>query len=138
VYVKFPDDNNHVYCYSRWNGKKWETDELINSGKWFPKTPAGETEREPNYSGGLCLDHKNPSVAYLSVKRNSVFEIEKWSKDGKAWKVTPVTKDSPKDNVRPFPIRNIPENSPLKVLWMENTEYIHWTNYHSAIKMNVE
>jgi hypothetical protein len=137
VFTKFPDDNNHIYCYSRWDGNKWQTSDLINSGNWFPKTPTGEVEREPNYSGGLCLDHKNPSIVYLSVKRNSVFEIEKWiNKDGK-WKARPVTNHSGKDNVRPFCIRNIPENSPLQVLWMQNTKYIHWTDYHSTIKMNV-
>jgi hypothetical protein len=138
AYVKFPDDNNHIYCYSRWDGRKWQMSDLINSGKWFPKTPAGKEETEPNYSGGLYLDHNNPGIVYLSVTRNSVFEIEKWMNvDDKNWKVTPITAHSAEDNVRPFCIRNTPENIPLKVLWMENRNYIHWTNYLSSIKMDI-
>ena len=138
VYVKFPDDNNHIYCYSAWDGKKWNSSDLVNSGKWFPKTPAGEVEREPNYSGGLCLNHQSTNEVYLSVKRNTVFEIEKWIKIGNKWKIFPVTKNSQLDNVRPFPIRNIPANSSLQILWMQNRNYLHWTNYDAAIKMDIQ
>jgi len=53
VYVRFPDDRNHIYSYARWDGKKWNTSDLINSGGWFPS----DTIREVNYSGGLVLDH---------------------------------------------------------------------------------
>jgi len=138
VYTKFPDDNNHIYCYSKWDGKKWYAKDLINSGKWFPKTPLNTLEREPNYSGGLCLDHQDPGIVYMSVRRDSVFEIEKWINKGKAWKIIAITSGSKLDNVRPFPIRNTPQNVDLKVLWMQNTTYIHWTNYFSAIKMDIK
>ena len=138
VYTKFPDDNNHIYCYSKWDGKKWHTEDLINSGNWFPKTPKGVVEGEPNYSGGLCLDHQEPGNVYMSVRRDSVFEIEKWIKKGRNWKNIAITSESRLDNVRPFPIRNIPQNIVPKVLWMQNTNYIHWKNYLSAIKMNIK
>ncbi len=84
VYVKFPDNQNHIYSYAKWDGNKWRTNDLINSGSWFPD----DKEREQNYSGGLVLDHENPDILYLSVKRGLKFEIEKWiTKNGKRWKV---------------------------------------------------
>jgi hypothetical protein len=135
VYVKFPDNLNHVYCYARWNGKEWITSDLINTGKWFPDD---KKEREPNYSGGLVLDHEDPGIVYLSARRDPKFEIEKWiTTDGLKWKVEPITKGSEKDNVRPFAVRNASGKNPLQVLWMENTFYVHYTDYLSAIKMNV-
>jgi hypothetical protein len=134
VYVKFPDNLNHIYCYAKWDGRKWRTYDLINSGSWFPE----DELREQNYSGGLVLDHENPDIVYLSVKRNSYFEIEKWvTKNGRKWKVEAVTEKSGKDNVRPFAVRNAGKDNPLQVLWMQNEFYIHYTDYKSAIKMNI-
>ncbi len=139
VFSKFPDDETHIYCYARFDGNKWLTYDLVNSGRWFPKTPEGEVEREPNYSGGIILDHENPNIVYLSANRDSVFEIEKWttSNGGKSWTVNPITKASEKDNVRPFAVRGAKEDNPLQVLWMVNTKYIHYTDYQSAIKSNI-
>lgn len=134
VYAKFPDNLNHIYCYARWNGSKWVTSDLINTGKWFPDD---KKEREQNYSGGLVLDHENPEIVYLSARREK-YEIEKWStKNGLKWKVEAVTSGSAKDNVRPFAVRNAEGKNPLQVLWMENDFYIHYTDYLSAIRMNI-
>jgi hypothetical protein len=134
VYVKFPDNQNHIYCYARWNGRKWKNYDLINSGACFPQ----DEVREQNYSGGLVLDHENPHILYLSVKRESNFEIEKWdTKSGKKWKRYALTIQSGKDNVRPFAVRYARRNNPLQLLWMENNYYIHYTDYYSSIKMNI-
>ncbi len=62
VFATFPNDKEHIYHYSRWDGEKWNTYKLINSGKWFPKTKDNKIEREVNYSGGVVLDHENPSI----------------------------------------------------------------------------
>jgi rhamnogalacturonyl hydrolase YesR len=148
AYVTFPDDSTHVYWYARWDGKKWLNYELVNSGNWFPETPAGKTEREPNYSGGMSIDKEDPTILYLSIKRDSVFEIEKWtrSKSGRSWKIEHITKGSSKDNVRPFAVRNANAENPVQVLWMQNTRYIHfhathvtqwYDRFHSSIKMDV-
>jgi hypothetical protein len=133
VYVKFPDNLHHVYCYSKWDGKKWRTYGLVNSGAWFPS----DMVREPNYSGGLVIDHENPNLLYISVKRESNFEIEKWIIKGRKWIIEPLTGQSGKDNVRPFAVRNAGENTPLQVLWMQNNFYVHYTDYSSSIKMNI-
>lgn len=138
VYAKFPNDTTHIYSYTKWNGKKWITNDLINSGKWFPKTVGGEIEREPNYSGGICIDHENTNEIYLSVKRDSVFEIEKWVyTDGTNWKAEAITKTSSKDNVRPFAVLNAKKENPLQLLWMQNTKYVHYTDYFTSLKMNI-
>jgi rhamnogalacturonyl hydrolase YesR len=138
VYARFPNDTAHIYSYTKWNGKEWVTSDLINSGKWFPETPSGQKEREPNYSGGIFIDHENTNEVYLSVKRDSVFEIEKWiNTGGTIWNAEAITKSSNKNNVRPFAVRNAKEGNPLQVLWVQNTSYIHYTNYLSSIKMNI-
>ncbi len=138
VYARFPDDLNHIYSYSRWNGKKWESEDLVNSGSWFPETPEGETEREPNYSGGIVLDHEDPNTVYVSVTRDSVFEIEMMTRKRKGkWTTEAITTGSDKDNIRPFAIRNAGPGNPLQLLWMQNTRYVHYTDYLSTLKMSI-
>lgn len=139
VYAKFPDDSSHIYSYARWNGKEWNNYDLVDSGKWFPETPTGEEEPEPNYSGGLALDHEDPNIVYLSVEREGVFEIEKWttSDGGESWEKEIITKNSSNDNVRPVAIRNAKADNPLQFLWMNNEKYIHYTNYNSTVKTNL-
>lgn len=139
VYSRFPNDSNHVYYYSVWNNNQWNNYKLINSGPWFPQTPEGKKEREPNYSGGIVLDHEDPSILYLSRLKNKKFEIEKWETPNKGidWSVEAITDNSENNNVRPFVIRNYSANDSLKVLWMNAEKYIHWTDYKSSIKMNI-
>ncbi|MCF8715524.1 glycoside hydrolase family 88 protein [Joostella atrarenae] len=151
MYATFPTDSTHYYNYAKWTGKKWLNNSLVNSGKWFMDTRKGSIEAEPNYSGGMNIDHENPNEVYLSVKRDSIFEIEKWitNDDGESWKVYPVTKNSTKNNIRPFAVRGAKKDNPLQVMWMQNTNYITyshapWTKlsfeerFHSSIKMNLK
>jgi hypothetical protein len=135
VYARFLEETDHRYYYTRWDGEQWTNTELCASGKWFPQTPAGETEPEPHYSGGIILDHSDPSTVYLSREINGVFEIEKWTtKDnGKSWKSTAVTENSLLDNVRPFVVRNSTEGQGPHVVWMKNHRYLHYTNYQSEL-----
>lgn len=138
VYATFPTDSNHVYFYSIYDEGRWNNYRLTEAGSWFPHTPPGTREREPNYSGGVVLDHEDPSHVYLSREKNGVFEIEKWStKDkGKNWDVTEVTRNSRNDNVRPFVVRNH-SNDSLRVLWMNLEQYRHYTDYRGAVKMSI-
>ena len=112
----------------------------MNSGRWFPQTPQGTTEREPNYSGGIVLDHNDPSIVYLSRLKNKKFEIEKWTTHnyGKDWKVEAITRNSENDNVRPFVIRNYSAQDSLRVLWMNVEKYNHYTDFQTAVKVNVQ
>jgi hypothetical protein len=153
AFVRFPDDENHIYVYARWGGTRWLNYDLINSGNWFPETPEGVVEPEPNYSGGMNIDKENTNIIYLSVKRDSFFEIEKWSTadGGQNWIAEPVTSGSTKHNVRPFAVRGAAQGNPLQVLWMQNTRYHYFSDgtrlarlgltwedrFLTAIKMNI-
>lgn len=137
VYARFPDDTNHCYYYARWNGESWDNHLMINSGRWFPQTPLGKKEPEPNYSGGIALDHEDPSIVYLSVDRDGVFEIEKWktSDNGMSWSVEAITSNSKNDNVRPFAIRNAADDSNMQIIWMNVNRYVHYTDFHTSLKI---
>ncbi len=139
VYSRFPNDSTHVYYYSVWDHQQWSNHALINSGRWFPQTRPGEIEREPNYSGGIVLDHEDPSTVYLSRVENGKFEIEKWAtrNQGKDWNILEMTKNSEFDNVRPFVIRNHATQDSLTVLWLNVKKYRHYTDYQTSIKMNI-
>lgn len=139
VYSRFPNDSTHVYYYALWDQVQWVNYKLLNSGSWFPQTPAGTIETEPNYSGGIVLDHQDPSTVYLSRVKNGKFEIEKWTTPdkGKHWNVTEVTANSRFDNIRPFVIRDYPMDDSPRLLWMNVKRYIHYTDYEAAVKMDI-
>ncbi|MCP4726728.1 MAG: DUF4861 domain-containing protein [bacterium] len=139
VYTRLPEETDHRYHYARWNGEKWIDNEISPAGKWFPETPENKREPEPHYSGGIILDHSNPSIVFLSRQINGVFEIEKWTTNdsGNSWESVLVTENSTGNNVRPVTIRNKPQNVNPDVLWMNNRKYIHYTNYNTAIKMDI-
>ncbi len=138
VYTRLPKESEHVYHYARWDGKVWRDSKIIAAGKWFPQTPADTQEREPYYSGGIVLDHHDPKVVYLSRPIEGVFEIERWviSRSGN-WQKTAMTQNSRGDNVRPVVVRHNPPASAPRLLWMNNTRYVHYTDYRAAIKMDV-
>lgn len=139
AYTQLPTESQHVYCYARWDGRKWQTARVADAGGWFPQTPEGKGEREPHYSGGLALDHADPSRVYLARPEHGVFEIERWvtTDGGTSWTHTPVTQGSQYSNVRPVAIRNAPAAGP-HVLWMcIDRHYVHYTRYAGSIRMDV-
>jgi hypothetical protein len=140
VYSRFPNDSTHLYYYAVWKNGGWDNIKLVNSGGWFPQTQGDEVEREPNYSGGIALDHSNPSIAYLSIEKNGIFEIEKWETDdnGQNWISTEITQNSIFSNIRPFVVRNRPSEYSTMVLWMNFRNYVHYTNYDSSIKISIQ
>ena len=139
VYAALPAENDHHYRYARWTGSQWRDRELTAAGGWFPQTWPGTTEREPHYSGGLVLDHGNPSIVYLSRPVNGVFEIEKWETgdNGVSWATkTAITANSSVSNVRPYVIRNHKPDD-FALLWIYGY-YRHYTDYHMAITTNYQ
>ncbi|MFY0607648.1 MAG: BNR-4 repeat-containing protein [Cyclobacteriaceae bacterium] len=140
LYTRHPSEEEHLYYYTHFDGKKWNDQLLCNSGKWFPQTRAGAVEKEPHYSGGMVIHPINQGVVYLSREVNGVFEIEKWSKKGTKgkWKTQALTQNSTFDNVRPYVPRNMKKGDKTVVLWMENEKYIHYTDYKTNIKYIVE
>lgn len=139
VYTRLPEETDHRYHYARWDGTQWLDNEVVRAGRWFPQTPEGEEEREVHYSGGVVLDHGDPSVVYLARPVNDVFEIEKWvTRDlGRTWVSEAITQGSRYDNVRPFVVLNSSPEAPPNLLWMNNRRYLHYTDYQTSIKMNL-
>jgi hypothetical protein len=138
LYTRMPSETDHRYHYARWTGTEWLDKELCAAGRWFPQTQEGQKEREPWYSGGMCLKHSDPSVVYLSRQVNGVFEIEKWTtKDGgKTWASAPITKGSKNLNVRPVVPRGY-DGKHDHVLWMQGP-YTHFKDYRTGIMMLAE
>jgi hypothetical protein len=127
----------HHYYYARWDGKCWRHSELVDGGTWFPQTPKDGEEPEPYYSGGIALDHGDPSVVYLSREVNGCFEIERWKTPdgGLTWKSESVTKDSTALNIRPVVPRG-PRHKQTSVFWMHGT-YRYFTDYDTELKMGL-
>lgn len=134
VYVVFASLRDHRYCYSRWNGERWVTNEIVAGGPWFPQTAEGQVEREPYYSGGIILDHENPSVVYVSRQVNGVFEIERrqTSDLGATWSHEAITSGSSAHQVRPFLSWGGGPGKAM-LLWMSG-EYRHYTDYRTSLR----
>ncbi len=120
----------HVYYYARWNGSAWKTTQVAQGGHGFHQN-WNSTER--CYSGGMSLDPDNINDLYLSIpttngsfNRNGVYEIWKYTIDdtGKVTGSEQITKDSPKNNARPFVIPGS-KNAKLRVAWMQG-DYYYW------------
>ncbi|AXG71602.1 BNR repeat-containing family member [Kordia sp. SMS9] len=154
TYAKFPNEETHIYAYATFENNQWKSYDVVNAGGWFPKTRAGTTEPEPHYAGGIVLDHESPNTIYLSVKRDSIFEIEQWTTNnrGKSWNIQKITENSTKDNVRPFAVRGAQPENLLQVMWLQNTKYMYYAHdtrgkglaidfkdrFQTAVKMNVQ
>ncbi|BBE16160.1 rhamnogalacturonides degradation protein RhiN [Aquipluma nitroreducens] len=153
AYMNFPNDSTHVYSYARWNGKIWAKSNLLITQGFLPPVDEGSFHPCKYYSGGISIDHESPNTVYFSVKRDSIFEIDKWSTPdlGASWEIAKITNGSTKDNIRPCPVLNAKDGNPLQVLWMQNTNYggskgkqepenlpdNFKDRFHSSIKMNL-
>ena len=135
LYARYPQETQHLYHYAAFDGAKWIDTEICNSGKWFPQTPEGKTEPEPHYSAGMTFNPLHPGTIYLSREVNGIFEIEKrvTQNRGVSWDVTPITKNSKYDNVRPIVPKNMTKKDRPVVMWMVNRKYVHYTNYDTRI-----
>lgn len=135
AYTRLPSPADHRYHYARWEGQAWRDVEITSGGSWFPQTPPNAVEREPYYSGGIAIDHQNPSDVYLSRPVNGVFEIERWAMSGAGqhWSMTAISKGSKQHNVRPVVARGT-ERGAATIFWM-NGSYVHYTNFDTRILM---
>ncbi len=115
TFARFPTDTDHRYHYAKWNGTAWEDRELTAAGGTIAEKP-----REINYSGGITLDHTNPSAVLLSRRIGSVNEIERWTtaSGGTTWEREAITADSTVTQVRPIAPRGLGSGERLGILWM--------------------
>ena len=133
AYTRLPSEADHRYHVVRWNGRTWEDGKVTEAGKWFPQTPAGKTEFESHYSGGIVLHPFHPEIAYLSRSVNAGFRIEKWVQRSREWLRVSTVGDGGPLNVRPVVPAGY-DGPDDHVLWMQG-EYVHYTKFRTGIMM---
>jgi hypothetical protein len=138
AYTRLPSRADHRYHYARWDGAAWTDTQITPGGSWFPRTRFLTREREPHYSGGMSLDHGDPSIVYLSRPVDGIWEIERWATvdDGTHWTATPITRASRQSNVRPVVPRGF-DRGGGHLLWMHG-RYVHYTNYRTEIRLGAD
>jgi hypothetical protein len=129
VYATFPTDTDHRYRYARWDGSRWIDRELVPAGGSMSVDPS-----EPNYSGGITLNHDDPSTVYLSRQVNGSFEIEVWTtRDrGATWSWRPLTSPGRGDNYRPISPRG-QRGDDMDIVWMHGA-YPSFTTFRTALR----
>lgn len=128
VYATLPSLTDHRYRYARWTGTAWRDAELTPAGPAFATGPG-----EPEYSGGIALDHDDPSTVFLSREVDGAHELERWRTPdgGETWSRAAVTVRSGQDNARPVVPRGRRGGEP-EVVWMRGA-YVDYTDYHTAV-----
>jgi PKD repeat protein len=129
--ASFPAVGDHRYHYARWTGTSWVVHQI---------TPAGGSFREdggsPYYSGGLTLDHEDPSRVYLSRQVPAGgWQVETWTtaNGGASWTFQPVSEPATGRNVRPVSPRGwTPFSGDLSIVWMRGP-YPDYRNYQTSI-----
>jgi hypothetical protein len=115
----------HRYHYVRWDGVKWRDTVLTDAG---PAITANG--KEPSYSGGISLDHSDPTTAYLSRRVGDRNVVEKWhtTDGGVTFTSEALPQDTSVDNLRPVvPIGLGPEDT-VRTVWMSGT-YRYFTDF---------
>jgi hypothetical protein len=128
VYATFPPHAQHVYWYARFNGRRWVSHELTRAGG---SISPGTIEQQ--YSGGVVLDHGNPSTVYLSRQVHHGWQIERWATPdgGSHWRRSIAVPAGGTDNVRPVVPRGY-TGGPIGLLWLRGV-YGTYTNYKTSI-----
>jgi hypothetical protein len=140
VYTRFPDVFDHRYHYARWTGTRWEDHEICPAGFGFQGRGTREGQFEPYYSGGITLDHGDPSRVYLSRRVGvDASEIERWTTPdgGASWTVEAITDGSARHNVRPVVARGAPPGELPHLLWMNVRSYAYFTEFQSTVRMDL-
>jgi PKD repeat protein len=129
TYATIPAIDDHRYRYARWLGDRWLDVELTKAGPAIIEDP-----KQQLYSGGITLDHEDPSVVYLSRRVGAVHEIERWSTtdEGTSWTAQPVTSGSAESNFRPVSPRGLPPGEDLEVIWMTG-RYPTFTTFQTVL-----
>jgi len=126
VYATFPKPSKHLYWYARWTGSRWVSHLLTHGGG---SISPGRNEYE--YSGGVALDHQDPSNLYLSRQVPGGWQIERWStQDGGAhWTRQLVVPVGGADNVRPVVARG-----PTTELFWLHGDYNTYRTYRTSVE----
>ena len=120
------DKTRHDYYYKYWDDRNWQELFLAHGGGHFHQSP----DIEHCYSGGMAIDPSAPSVVYCSVpvegasgRKYEIVRHEADREDGTV-KTTFVTRNSGKNNVRPYVLPGSAGSS-LRLAWMHG-DYYDW------------
>lgn len=136
TFVTFPSVDDHRYQYAAWDGAAWAVREIVAGGSDI----YGDTNQptQPNYSGGVVLDHVDPNVAYASVQDNGQWEIVRFTTHdgGQTFRSAWLTAGSSVKNIRPVSVRN--HDGTLPVVWMRGdyTAFTEWNTGTWGIRMD--
>lgn len=137
TYARYPDEKNHEYYYAKWDGVKWNSKKIINSGSYITIIKPGKEVKEAHYSGGVVLDHSNPDNIYFSKNNNDKFEIVKCEIDKNGnFKFYDISVNSKVDNIRPYIVDRNESGKPI-LMWMMG-DYYHYTDYDTHIRIKQE
>ena len=119
----------HRYHYVRWDGAQWHDTLLADAGPGI-----AADGREPSYSGGISLDHSDPTTAYLSRRVGELNVVEKWqtADGGATFTSAPVAQDTAVDNLRPVVPRGLTPDDTVRTLWMSGT-YRYFTDFVTSV-----
>jgi len=128
VYATFPSHRHHEYWYADWTGTRWVSHFLTSAGGTISP---GTIEYE--YSGGITLDHSDPSIVFLSRQVPGGWDIERWttSDGGVHWHHTVVVPADGTENVRPVVPRGW-DRGPMSLLWLHG-HYGSYTTYRTSV-----
>jgi len=133
LYTRFLKKTKHEYYYAKWYENSWLNSKITDAGTTFTKN-SKKWKSEIYYSGGICLDKKNLNTVYYSKPVNGIFEIFKSSINpiNNRWEEFPISTKSSKNNIRPI---NIQIKNQNYLLWMYNSKYLHYKDFHTYIKI---
>ncbi len=119
---------DHRFCYARWDGTRWLTQEIAFAGRrLYPG--------EDDYTGLGAIDPQNTDIVYISTDADPITGAPLISRSdhkrhreifrgstrdgGQHWQWTPITENSTMDNLRPLvPIWNDPRTA---LVWMRGS-----------------
>ncbi|MCD8048290.1 MAG: DNRLRE domain-containing protein [Clostridia bacterium] len=122
------DKTQHDYYYAKydWDTQSWTKTYIADGGGWFH-----QSSTEKCYSGGMSIDHDDPSIIYASYPVEGLFgevyEIVKitMSEDGsEVVSREYITQNSEKNNIRPYAISGASDDE-IKLVWL-NGDYYYW------------
>jgi hypothetical protein len=119
----------HRYHYVRWNGSAWHDTLLTDAGPGI-----ATNGREPSYSGGISLDHSDPTTAYLSRRVGELNVVERWHTDdgGATFTSAAVDQNTSVDNLRPVVPVGLAPTDTVRALWMSGT-YRYFTDFVTSV-----
>lgn len=117
-----------TFRYGRFDGEKWTDRKLIHAGAGSPTFT----------SGGVTLDHDDPSNVVLSRRVGAWNQVEAWRTEdrGVSWDRWTLTQSADAFSMRPVFPRDFRETGRGVVLYYEGTQD-SYTDYRTEIKMLV-